>query len=654
MTSGTPAHWYSAAELAALGLPGLPATARSLLRRATQDGWHARCTPDGQPLARKRGGKSGGYEFHVRALPNDARLALEARFPGLAAANDEMQPDPHWAVFSTLPDRVKQRAQHRLMLVQAVERHIAEGYTKTSAIALASMRHGDSRRAIFGYLAQVAGVPVCDRLPYLAPRSGGGRAQAALDPEAWRVVTSDYLRPEKPSWEACYRRMVDGYAAPRGLTVPSSKALLRRFEKEVPRNVVKRKRGGREDLRLTVPPLKRTVAGLHAMYAVNVDGHTFDVFVNWGKDASGKDIIARPVMVGIQDIYSRKLLAYRIGETENTALTRFAFGDLFRDFGVPEKAILDNGRAFASKAMTGGQKTRFRGKIKDSDYNGLLTQLGVDTGWTLPARGSSKPIERAWRDLCEDVAKHPAMSGAYTGGKPDAKPDNYQTRAVPIDEFRVHVATCIARHNARIGRRTEMANGRSFDQVFAESYATAIIRRVPEATLQLALLEAKDCRVHPANNVISLYGNQYWTPDLEAFGGQRVMVRFDPDNLHSQIHVFAKDGRFLCIAPVIGMTGFFDKSGAKRRGKLESDVRKTARAHESKLNLLAADELAALYAGGEPDAPTAAPKVVRAVRHRGQTAAALKPQFNAVEQAAQPEFTSSFDAGLKRHLRVVE
>ena len=38
--------------------------------------------------------------------------------------------------------------------------------------------------------------------------------------------------------------------------------------------------------------------------------------------------------------------------------------------------------------------------------DGLLTSLGIKIHWALPFRGSSKPIERSFRDLCDTVAKH--------------------------------------------------------------------------------------------------------------------------------------------------------------------------------------------------------------------------------------------------------
>lgn len=654
MSIGAPRSWYSLAELAAMALPGLPADERSLRSRAVDEEWNGQKAANRAPLARKRRGRGGGFEYHLDILPSAARQALVARFPSLTVANDEAVPDPRWTWYASQAASVKLKAQHRLAIVQAVDASIMGGLTKTNAVSLASLQFGDSERSIFDYLASVAGVPVEDRLPYLAPRHGGGRAQAEVDAVAWQMLMSDYLRPEKPSWEACYRRMVEDYAEPNGITVPSSKALLRRLEKEVPKNVIKKRRGGREDLRRTVPALQRTVADLHALYAVNVDGHTFDVFCYWGKDHKGRDIIRRPTLVGIQDVFSRKLLSWRIAESENTALVRFAFADLFRDYGVPQKAVMDNGKAFASKPMTGGQTTRYRFKIKDSDYNGLLTQLGVDAKWTLPFRGSSKPIERAWRDLCEDISKHPAMSGAYTGNKPDAKPENYRSRAIPIEEFRAHVADRIAKHNARAGRRSEMAMGRSFDQVFAESYALSPVRRVAPEKLHMALLEAKHCRVHPDDGVISLYGNRYWTSDLSNYGGQTVLIRFDPDDLHSQIHVFDQAGRFLCIAPVFAPVGFEDKAGAERRGKLEADVRRATKLAEEKLGLLNADKVAAFYASNATPASIDPPTVVAPVRLRGQTAAARKPVSRVAEQAAQQQFIDHFGAAVERRFRVVE
>ncbi len=162
----------------------------------------------------------------------------------------------------------------------------------------------------------------------------------------------------------------------------------------------------------------------------------------------------------------------------------------------PKAALLDNGREFAAKVFTGGgAKTRFRFKVKEDDIPGLLPMLGVNVHWATPYSGQSKPIERAFRDLCDRVAKHPAFEGgAYTGNKPDAKPENYGNRAIPLDEFRAVLNEEMEAHNARPGRRSEVAFGRSFDEVFDEGYKVAPIRKATLEQRRLWLMSAEGVR----------------------------------------------------------------------------------------------------------------------------------------------------------------
>lgn len=658
MTATAVSWWFTAAEIAALGMPGVPDSARRVSHWAAAEGWADRRADDGSPLARPRRARGGGTEYHVTLLPVVVQERLAQRQtnafqldqPSPIAANDtgDVVGDP-WAWYGAQSARTKAEAETRLTIVVEVEGLQAMGFGKTGAIARVAKRRDVSPRAIAGWFALIAGNAPADRLPALAPRYQGGGRKLDIDAEVWRIFKSDYLRAEKPTAAACYRRLETEYAEPRGLTLPPLKTLVRRIEREVPGALTVHRRQGKEAVRKSVPPLKRSVADLHALQCVNVDGHTFDVFVQW---EDGK--IGRPVMVGTQDVHSRKITSHRIGRTESTLLTRLAFADLFRDHGIPPDAVMDNGRAFASKALTGGALTRFRFKIKDTDATGVLTALGVTVHWTLPYRGSSKPIERAWRDLCEDIAKHPRVAGAYTGNKPDAKPENYGTRAIPIAEFRAHVAKQIAEHNARTGRRTETARGeKSFDQVFAESYAVSPIRKASPEQLRIALLLAEERPCAKQSGAVTLAGNVFWHPDMVELAGKKVMLRFDPDNLHGGVHVYLRTGQYFCFAPVNEAVGFLDMEGAERRGKLEADLRKKVRAAEDAADLLRADELAALFNGTTPPAPAPEARVVQPVRHRGQTAAALKPIPQADPAPAQPDFTDNLMAGLAR-LRIVE
>ena len=635
--------WFTAAELAEMRLPGLPTTKRKINERAAAETWALRTGAGGAPLARPRQARGGGIEYHLDVLPAATRAAIAAS--GVAAAAEIVaepgrSADQLWRWLDCASAAVKAEAQRRLTAVQLVDAFVAAGLTRSAAVAAAAARANVGSSTLWSWLELVAGVAPADRLPHLAPRRTGGGVNADVDAGAWQFLLSDYLRPEQPTFSACYWRCKRDYAEPRGLSLPHEKTLRRKLEREVDGRLVIAKREGAEALRRTLPPQERSVAGLHALEALNIDGHKFDVFVRW---ADGR--VGRPLMVALQDLHSRKIVAHRIDESENALATRLVFADCLNKWGIPRAVVLDNGRAFASKAITGGAKSRFRFKIRDEEPTGVLVALGIEIHWATPYRGQSKPIERAFRDLCDTIAKHPKLAGAYTGNKPDAKPENYGSHAVPIDEFRRVVAACLAAHNAKPGRRTEVCGGvRSFDQAFADSYAVAPVGRATPEQLRLALLTAEERGCDRQTGVVTLEGNRYWCEALSRHAGEKLTVRFDPDNLHTEVHCYDRAGRFIATAPVIEAVGFFDKASANARRGQEKRLRDAVKAQAVAADLLDVAALAAMTPDYADEGPALTPGALRPVRHRGQTAAALKPVAQALPATApQPSHRPVID-----------
>lgn len=622
-------QYFTAAELAELKLPGLPKAKRKINELALKERWALATDETGAPLALKRSGRGGGLEYHLSLLPASARIEL-AKVTGIA--NDE-GPAPcasrsadrigSWAWYERQSQSAKAEAERRLRAIQRLEALEAGGLTRSAAVACVAAESETSGSTLWLWLQMIDGADRADRLPHLAPRRSGGGAEAEIDDEAWRFLLSDFLRPEQPTWSSCYRRMVDRFAKPRGITVPCSRTLYRKLEREVDGRLVVARRNGAEALMRAVPPQKRSVAHLHAMHSVNIDGHRFDVFCRWPDGRVG-----RPMMVAIQDLFSRKFVGWRIGESESAVLTRLAFADVFQKYGIPGECYLDNGRAFASKLITGGAKSRFRFKIRDEEPSGLLTALGIRIHWTTPYSGQSKPIERAFRDLCDTIAKDPDLAGAYTGNKVDAKPENYGSRAVPIDLFERVVERGMVEHNARLGRRTETANGQSFDQVFAASYASAPIGKATDAQLRLALLASEVIRSDRRSGAVTLMGNTYWCEELSLRAGQKVTVRFDPDDLTLPVHVYDVEDRFLVTAEAIEITEFDNAAAAQRRARQKRDLVKQTRKLGEMERLMSAEQLAALaarYAAEEEPLPEAT--VVRPIRpRRGNAAVAQAPE----------------------------
>ena len=656
--------WYSAAELAALDLPGVGGKRNRVVEYASAQGWADRTDRDGLRLARPRAGRGGGFEYHVSLLPPQAAVEMARRglitAPQTAVNDDQDSPETApatWDWFDQQNQTTKDEAKRRLIAIQAVELAVMTGLKKNAAVARIARDVNISAATLWNWFSLIEGVEVANRLPALAPRRKGGGVKADIDPRLLTFFKSFYLRPSPVGFEHTYRKTVEE-AKRLGLTLPHSKTLTRRLRAEVPKDVIILKRQGMDAVIETLPPQKRTRSGLTAMQAVNIDGHKWDVFVRFPARNGQPERILRPMSVVIQDLYSNKILAWRTGESESAVLTRLVAADMLKNWGIPKDFTLDNGRAFAGKWMTGGAPTRFRFKIRDDEPLGLLPQLGIKVHWAKPHHGQAKPIERAFGDLEEIISMSPACQGAYTGHHIDAKPEDYGTRAIDLDVFEAIVAAGIAEYNAQPGRTTENAKGRSFDQTFSQSYAANPVGRATPEQLRLALLTAENVRANSKTGAVTLYGNSYYAREMLAVAGQRVTVRFDPQDLMGSAFIYKASGEFLCEAPIQTAVGFYDVEAAKSRAKLEGDLRKSVRRAAQLQSLISAADLAAQQlAATAPVSDIPAPSVIRPVRTRGSASPAprtdriaYQDRFTAAmaafaPDAAKPRF-QVFDGGL--------
>jgi len=638
-------EWFTPSEIAALGLPSMPTTLRGVNAVAKREGWLGRRNAAGALLSRQRQGRGGGYEYHYALLPTLAQtrlvaaaIAVQRKENGDAAVEPKGRGEM-WDWYDRLPTRRKETAQRRLAMLGAVSNLQRGGLQKDIAVHEVARANGVGKSSLYAWFELVAGVERADWLPRLAPKFVGRTATVECDEEAWQALKSDYLRQSKPSFTTCYGRLQLA-AKQHGWQLPSERTLFRRMERDIPTAVSVFLREGPEALKKLYPAQERDRTMFHAMEAVNVDGHKWDVFVKW-PDGS----VSRPIMVGIQDLYSNKLLGWRIDKTENVDLIRLAFADVFSDYGIPEHCWMDNGRGFAAKLITGGTANRYRFKVKEEEPTGVLISLGVEVHWTLPYSGQSKPIERAWRDLCDSIAKHPAFEGAYTGNNPTAKPENYGSKAVPLDTFISVVAQGIALHNARTGRRTRACGGiKSFDQVFADSYENAVIRKTTEEQLRMCFLAVENLRPDKTNGSVRIAGNRYWSELLIEHMGKPLSARFDPDDLQAGIHLYRLDGVYLGFAECVEAVGFADTSAAREHARKRNAFKKATKIAAGLERQLTTEDLLRLLPEID-DAPVPETKVTRMVTI-GNLAAKASPQEQAAAANAD-EFERNFQAGLQ-------
>nr|WP_276515444.1 transposase domain-containing protein [Ancylobacter defluvii] len=632
-------------------LPDLPDTERGIRLMADREGWRAPAreypaAPDG--VWRRREGRGGGYEYRYDVLPTNAKrklmlaqrrdLAKDVR----AEAKAGLARDARWDWFEALPEVRREKARERLAVLNAVHDLVMAGRARDVAMMHAAAEAKVSLRTLYSWAEMVAGVAKADWLPYLMPRHAGRQAEADCSPEAWEWFKANYLRQAEPSVAHCYRQL-QAVARAQGWTIPSQKTLARRIAAlDETTRVFLRK--GPEALKRMYPAQERDRSALHALEAVNADGHKWDVFV---KFPDGE--VTRPCLVGFQDIYSGLILSWRVDKTENKAAVRLAFGDLVETYGIPDHVIFDNGRNFASKWITGGAPTRFRFKVKDDEPAGVVIDLGCQLHWATPYHGQAKPIERAWRDFAGNIARDVRFEGAWTGNSIANKPENYGNRAVPLDLFLQVVSEGVVEHNTRLGRQSKTCNGDSFTNVFATSYQSSPIRQASPMQRLKWLLPAEAITARKPDGALILAGNRYWAEFLLNHIGRKLVLRVDPQALQQDAHVYELNGSYLGKAPCIEAAGFFDTDAARAHARARTEFLRAAKAMATAERKMTLDQVAELMPRIEtPELPET--RIVRP--YFGNAAVALQPANEFEAEASEDSFFHQFNQKAAR-FRVV-
>lgn len=614
-------EYFSAQEAADI----LGMSKAGLIKKAKNENWESR----------PRKGKGGGKEYHINSFPIEAQNIIykqqakaqlaemkqndDFKKPHRSEINFTYSPEDLAAHYERKSNKAKETAQAKLMLFRTAMKLHQQGISMRDALKMAA----DGSQWSFSTLRDIfygkSGKPgLVNYEPQhwiyaLVPGYTGKRESAKFSVEAWDYLKADYLRLEKPPLTACYDRLTR-LAEENRWSVPSYNTVAARI-KALPITTVTLLREGEHALMRLFPALERSVRDMHALEWINGDGYMHNVFV---KTERGE--VVRLKTWFWQDIYSRKILAYRTAETENTDTIRLSFGELVEKYGIPHHATIDNTRAAANKWMTGGVPNRYRFKVKEDDPLGLFPMLDVQVHWTSvlngKGHGQAKPIERAFGvgGLGEYVDKHPAFAGAYTGPNPTAKPENYASKAVPIAEFTKILKQEINAWNAKAKRRTEICGGElSFDEAFQQSYSQATIRKATKEQRRLWLLSAEAITVNKdgtlvldAGNASGLGRNRFAADALLEYRGQKIVVRFDPDNLHGSVFAYTLDGRFICEAECFEAAGFGDTQIARdhtRARKQKMRAAKDAAKAQQRMDILEAARM--LPKTEEPDTPNA-------------------------------------------------
>ncbi len=563
--------WMTAAEIAAAGLPEVPASKRNVNAMAIRCGWPYQ----------DRQGRGGGREYPVTALPAAAQAELRRRSIAGEASNVvalpvAFRPAPAPVVSAParpvlhrpagLADWQRSCADGRAAVLQEITRMIDAGASVNAAIGtiVAAAKQGTLRPALARMIAAAnarggkAGGRTLSRSTLLRWRDdfarGGWEALAPLPTDTRRQVVPDwadrflavYQAPQQRSIRHCVEIMREQAA---GASVPSE-GQARRFLDSLSPAERERGRMG-PNARLSLRAFKRRdYSKLKPLEMVMADGHSFKADVR-------HPVHSRPFtpeVMALLDAKTRMVFGWSAGLSESawTVLDCLRCG--IERMGVFGLLYTDNGAGFVNAVMD------------DELVTGFLARMGVTHDTALPGRAQARgPIERVQASLWKRSAR---LLPTYKGRDMDGEARRKIVRLMDADvregtgnvlmtwqEFLLWANDQVHAYNNRphsaLAKVIDPTTGAQRHQTPAEAMQAEIAagwrpELVPEDVLS-DLFRPYEIRTTRRGEVTLPWG-RYFDAGLVDYSGERVRVGYD---IHDGSRVWVRterDGRLIAIA----------------------------------------------------------------------------------------------------------
>lgn len=315
-------------------------------------------------------------------------------------------------------------------------------------------------------------------------------------------------------------------------------------------------RGSREYKNKILVKGSRDTKSLQVMQIVMGDEHTFDCWVAY-THPNGKVTAIKPHLAAWIDMRSRMILGDVMCKDANSdVLKQSLLKMMYSEYGgVPEYLYIDNGKDYTAKTMTGRSRNDRSGMDFDNETKGFYKSIGIkDDHRALPYEPWSKgQIERFFSTVCNRFTKwFTSYTGTLTGSKTFAKVKKdvagmlERGELMSMEEFFeawntwLHEDYMVRKHGGLKKAGEEWQTPLScFEN--AERYEKAI---PPKSYATMLMMKSENRLVK--NIGIQLMGMEYRSDELCDFIGQKVDVKYDPEDMGT-IYVFQK-GKKVCEA----------------------------------------------------------------------------------------------------------
>jgi len=459
-------------------------------------------------------------------------------------------------------------AENRLFVVRYIQQQIRQGLKKTPAIdqfvakaidgslpveiseavSKANAKAGEtrsvSRRSVFDWVkaveeAEKHKIPV---IAVLAPKQ-----RQSVIPDWAGALLKLWGQPQKPTLTVVLEQLPQFLNSS---TVCPTYAQAYRFLNEKMGNVdVMRGRMGSRELKNIQPFIRRDTSQLFPTDIYTADGHCFDAEV--AHPQHGKPF--RPEITSIIDVATRRLVGWSIALSESSWAVLDAIRMSAIECGIPAIFYVDNGSGYKNDLLK-------------AQGRGVLARLNTEISHALPYNSQAKGlIERSHQTLWVKAAK---SLPTYIGKDMDSEASNTVFKLTRNEikrygsskalmswaSFIDYAVQVVDQYNNKphsgLKRITDSVTLKKRYQTPLEAWNEALelgapIDRVEDWDSEDLFRPYEERKVRRGE--IELFGNRYFSADLEQFHGENVLVGYDIHDAN-RIVVRAIDGRLICYA----------------------------------------------------------------------------------------------------------
>ncbi|MEW6402629.1 MAG: DDE-type integrase/transposase/recombinase [Chloroflexota bacterium] len=373
----------------------------------------------------------------------------------------------------------------------------------------------------------------------------------SVSPELKHRIEAYYLEHGARSM-ATVHRMAREYARTHEENIPSP-TVVRDICRALPASLVCMAREGEKAWRDRFEPINR-----HESHAPNerwqMDHCKLDILVI---DIQSGKVLGRPWLTVALDTYSRAVMGYHLSLYEPTsmsiclALRQAIWHKPIAEWpmcGIPKQLHLDQGKDFTSRHL-----------------EQVAADLGITLIFATPylARAKGK-IERFWRTLNEQLW---CELPGYVGPNVQERPEQVAPALTLSEIERYLVAYFLAVYHQRPHTTTGEPPVVRWQKIGFEP-------RMPVSLRQMDLLLTMSQTRKVLRDGLHMNGLIYWANELAGLIEERVLVRFDPQNV--AFVVVYHNNRYLCTASVPELSGM--KISLKEWHALQSQQRQSAHA----------------------------------------------------------------------------